>query len=42
LFGCALGWIRPARLQSGPANAGAILALAALLLAAWRLALRSP
>ena len=42
LFGCALGWVRPARLHNAPANAAAILALAALLLAAWRLALRSP
>jgi membrane associated rhomboid family serine protease len=42
LFGWALGWVRPARLHSGPANAGAMVALAALLLGAWRLALRSP
>jgi len=42
LFGCALGWVRPARLQSGPANAGAFFALAVLIATAWRLALRSP
>jgi rhomboid protease GluP len=42
IFGCGLGWAPPARLQRGPANAGALLALAALLLATWRLALRAP
>jgi membrane associated rhomboid family serine protease len=41
-FGCALGCAPPARLQRGPANAGALLALAGLLLATWRLALRPP
>jgi rhomboid protease GluP len=42
IFGCALGCAPPARLQNGPANAGTLLALAALLLAAWRLALHPP
>jgi len=42
IFGCALGLARPARWHSGPANVGAILALAALLVATWRLALRAP
>ena len=42
MLGCALGWVRPARLHGGALNAGALVALAALLLAAWRLALNSP
>jgi membrane associated rhomboid family serine protease len=42
IFGCVLGCAPPERWQSGPANLGAILALAALLLAAWGLALRAP
>jgi hypothetical protein len=42
IFGCALGCAPPARWQRGPANVGAILTLAALLLATWRLALRAP
>jgi len=42
IFGCGLGYAAPARWQRGPANAGALLALAALLLATWRLALRAP
>jgi membrane associated rhomboid family serine protease len=42
IFGCALAYAPPARLQRGPANAVALLALAGLLLAAWRLALRPP
>jgi len=42
IFGCGLGYAAPERWQRGPANAGAFLALAALLLATWRLALRAP
>ncbi len=42
IFGCGLGCAPPARLQSGPINTGAMLALAALLLATWRQALRAP
>jgi membrane associated rhomboid family serine protease len=42
VLGCALGCARAARLRSGPANAGALLALAALVLATWRLALSPP
>jgi rhomboid protease GluP len=42
IFGCGLGGAPPARLQRGAVNAGAMLALAALLLATWRLALRAP
>jgi rhomboid protease GluP len=42
LLGCALGCAPAGRLQSGTANAGALLALAALLLATWHLALRRP
>jgi membrane associated rhomboid family serine protease len=42
IFGCALGLASPARWQRGPANVGAMLVLAALLLATWRLALRAP
>jgi membrane associated rhomboid family serine protease len=42
IFGCALGLAPPARWQRGPVNVGAFLALAALLLATWRLALRAP
>ena len=42
IFGCALVCAPPARLQRGPANACALLALAGLLLATWRLALRAP
>jgi rhomboid protease GluP len=42
IFGCALGCARPARWQRGAANAGALLALAGLLLATWFLALRAP
>jgi rhomboid protease GluP len=42
IFGCGLGYAAPARWQSGPVNAGAFLALTALLLATWRLALRAP
>jgi rhomboid protease GluP len=40
ILGCVLGCAPPARWHSGPANAAALFALAALLLAAWRLALR--
>jgi membrane associated rhomboid family serine protease len=39
IFGCGLGFVAPARLQRGPANAAALLALVALFLATWRLAL---
>jgi rhomboid protease GluP len=42
ILGCALVCAPPARLRRGPANAGALLALTALLLATWRLALRPP
>jgi rhomboid protease GluP len=42
IFGCTLGWSDPDLWQRGPVNAGALLALAALLLATWRLALRAP
>jgi rhomboid protease GluP len=42
IFGCGLSYAAPARWQHGPANAGALLALAALLLATWRLALCAP
>ena len=42
ILGCALGFVPAARLQHGPVNAGALLTLAALLLATWRLALRPP
>jgi hypothetical protein len=42
IFGCALGYAPPARWRLGPVNTGAMLALAALLLATWRLALRAP
>jgi membrane associated rhomboid family serine protease len=42
IFGCALGYAPAAQLRNGPANVGAILALAALLLAAWRLTLSTP
>jgi rhomboid protease GluP len=42
VFGCVLSLAPPALWQRGPANAGASLALAALLLAAWSLALRAP
>jgi len=42
ILGCALGLAPPARLQRGPANVGALLALAGLLMVTWRLALRAP
>ena len=42
IFGCALGCVPPARLQRGPANVGAMLVLAGLLLATWFLALKAP
>jgi rhomboid protease GluP len=42
IFGCGLGFAPSTRLQRGPANVGAMLALAALLVATWRQALRSP
>jgi rhomboid protease GluP len=42
ILGCGLGYAAPARLQKGPANAGAMLTLAALLATTWRLALRAP
>jgi rhomboid protease GluP len=42
IFGCGLACAAPERCQRGPANAGAFLALAALLLATWRQALRAP
>jgi membrane associated rhomboid family serine protease len=42
IFGCALGLAPAARWQSAPVNAGTMLALAALLLATWRLALSAP
>jgi hypothetical protein len=42
ILGCGLGCVAPERWQRGPANAGAFLALAALLVATWRLALRAP
>jgi rhomboid protease GluP len=42
LFGCALGHVRPVTLQRGLTNLAATAALAVLLVAAWRLALRSP
>ena len=42
LFGCGLGCAPPERLQHGPLNAGAMAALAAILAATWRLALRAP
>jgi rhomboid protease GluP len=42
IFGCALGFASPARWQGGSTNVAAILALAAMLLATWRLALRAP
>jgi membrane associated rhomboid family serine protease len=42
IFGCGLGCAASERWQRGPVNAGAFLALAALLLATWRLALRAP
>jgi membrane associated rhomboid family serine protease len=42
ILGCALGLAPPGGRQRGPANAGALLALAALLWATWRLALRAP
>jgi rhomboid protease GluP len=42
IIGCALAYTAPEKWQRGPINAGAFLALAALLLATWRLALRAP
>jgi rhomboid protease GluP len=39
IFGCGLSLAAPARLQRGPVNTCTLLALAALLLATWRLAL---
>jgi len=42
VFGCALGLAPAARWRSGPANVAAMLALSALLAAAWSLALRAP
>ena len=42
ILGLGLGLAPPARLQHGVANAGALLAVTALLLATWRLALRAP
>jgi membrane associated rhomboid family serine protease len=42
IFGCALATAEPERLQAGPANAIAFLALAALLLTTWLLALKAP
>jgi membrane associated rhomboid family serine protease len=42
IFGCGLAYVAPERLQRGPINAAALLLLAALLLATWRLALRAP
>jgi len=42
IFGSALAYAPPARWQRAPSNVAAMLALAALLLAAWRLALRAP
>jgi rhomboid protease GluP len=42
IFGCGLGYVESERWQRGPINAGAFLALAALLLTTWRLALRAP
>jgi rhomboid protease GluP len=42
IFGCGLGLASAARWQSGPANIGAGMALSALLLATWSLALRTP
>ena len=42
VFGCGLGCAPHARCRRGLANAAAILTLAVLLLATWRLALRAP
>jgi rhomboid protease GluP len=42
LFGCVLGHCRPEMLQRRPANLAGIAVLAGLLVATWRLALRSP
>jgi rhomboid protease GluP len=42
IFGCGLGCVESERWQRGAVNAGAFLALAALLIATWRLALRAP
>jgi len=42
IFGGLLSLAPPERLQRGPANASALLALAALLVATWHLALRAP
>lgn len=41
IFGCGLCWLPSQRVQGGAANLGAILTLAALLLATWHLALRA-
>jgi rhomboid protease GluP len=42
IFGCGLGFAAPEKWHSAPVNAGAFLALAALLVTTWRLALNAP
>jgi hypothetical protein len=42
ILGCALGFVSSERWQNRPANAGAFLALFALLLTTWRQALKAP
>jgi rhomboid protease GluP len=42
IFGIGLGWAGPGRWQGGPVNVGALVVVAALVLATWRQALGAP